>query len=270
MGYTKEVINFILERMIPDHPLPRGGIKKRCDEVAVMVNEDFYPDELCGKPVEPKNILYVYQKYGTDPEYGARKGQVIYPAKTSTERSTSKVLSSNTKRVNCPHCGGSIYLEGSQPSAEMPAPAVAPAAVPMTASAPVSMPVPAAAPTTIPPKTPEPVPTTMPTSWARMPISYDGTRQFAPVPQPHSKPQYFPAAGTAPLWCDPNAYGRMQNTVGQSDQLQEARGSSVGNNMLDPQLQGQWLLNSAMNSVSCFYPPPSLISSRVISESTYD
>lgn len=70
MGYTKEVINFILERMIPDHPLPRGGIKKRCDEVAVMVNEDFYPDELCGKPVEPKNILYVYQKYGTDPEYG--------------------------------------------------------------------------------------------------------------------------------------------------------------------------------------------------------
>lgn len=70
MGYSDEVINFILDGMIPDRPLPRGGIKKKCDEVAIEVNEVFAPEELCGKPVEPKNILYVYQKYGTDPAYG--------------------------------------------------------------------------------------------------------------------------------------------------------------------------------------------------------
>ncbi|KAI1772615.1 hypothetical protein F4818DRAFT_453432 [Hypoxylon cercidicola] len=241
MGYSKEVIDYILERMIPNHPLPRGGIKKRCDEVAVMVNEDFTPDELCGKEVEPKNILYVYQKYGTDPAYGARKGQVIYPAKKSAERSTPRLLPSNAKQVDCPHCGGTIYLEGSQPSAAMSTPSSVPKSDPTTV------------PTTAPTTASTTIPATIPTTWSSMPNDFYDTQAFNPIPQlqpqaqTQPQSQSFPAAGTMPLWCDPNAYSRVpQNTAGQSGQSQGTWGSNAAvNNMMDPQLQGGWLSNSA-------------------------
>lgn len=39
---------------------------------------------------------------------------MIHPVKSSADKGTPKVLPSNAKQVNCPHCGEKIYLDVSE------------------------------------------------------------------------------------------------------------------------------------------------------------
>ncbi|KAI1375438.1 hypothetical protein F4677DRAFT_422822 [Hypoxylon crocopeplum] len=106
--HTSQIIRFILERTIPERPLERGRQGRLYSEVANLVNVRFQPE----MPYGPKNIKYITNMYGRDPKYGNRKGKVVYPARNKTGNRTGRDSSpAKDKRVRCPYCDGSGYLE---------------------------------------------------------------------------------------------------------------------------------------------------------------
>ncbi|KAI8957991.1 hypothetical protein F5Y11DRAFT_363224 [Daldinia sp. FL1419] len=129
--YTREMIEFILDKTIPEHPVPRGKKKELYDRTAHLFNQSF-PEFPSG--IKNSQVKYIVDHFGNSAEYGNRKANVIHRdpigpisakanagASNSTQGPKPATAQSNGRRcIVCPHCNGKGTLEAYEKTIDPP------------------------------------------------------------------------------------------------------------------------------------------------------
>ncbi|KAL7620693.1 hypothetical protein AAE478_009688 [Parahypoxylon ruwenzoriense] len=116
MTYPEEIINFVLDKVVPERRIPRGTRDALFVEAAEETNAAF-PDYY--RPLGEKAVRYIYTRYGSDPTYGNRRAMIVYPAAGTTDdetdtpdltptarRAVKTVSKGKGKNTLCEACGG--------------------------------------------------------------------------------------------------------------------------------------------------------------------
>ncbi|KAI0106640.1 hypothetical protein F4814DRAFT_451855 [Daldinia grandis] len=184
--YTDEMIKFVLDKTVPEEPIPRGMKRALYEETAVLFSQRF-PN--FGNHVKYAQIKYITDHFGSSAEFGNPKGNIVYH--DTTNDSVSKVINnppkpgqtatqaSKSKCVLCPHCSGKGFLEVSEETAGL------------GGTSPANLPTPV---------TPYPNPVAIPvgTKWYQGPKPATGihgtpitTPTALPTPNTHRRPEQF-------------------------------------------------------------------------------